>query len=314
MVSLNLRNLDPHIVNVIELREATDQTFFKFVESDYTDWFWDMLAERSNPNVEHSAILSVYGTQGVGKSLSALAMAAFMDPNFSIDNVFFKYDDLVYKRHLIRPNSVILMDEQSEAYGIDSHRVNIIIQNLKEQLRKKSVHFLFCAPVLYPEHQSSMFLIEVMFVDYSEKTAYAAFKTREGLTLGHIKIPHPVLLFEDDPIRQHKVEQLLKAYETKKDEHLNTVLNQKNMDQIGSFAQHVMAAPLFKMAEKLYKKKLGYIPQSTLIQIINKVLPEFNAGVMSGEVAQRIKLEKELSLDWDISGRSTKGYGGRGKK
>ena len=98
-----------------------------------------------------------------------------------MDRIFYGYDALVNARHTLKPNSAVLVDEQSQVFGLDSHRVNVVLQNLKEQLRKKSIHFIFCAPVLYPESATSMYIIETMFIDYESREVVAALKTRDTL-------------------------------------------------------------------------------------------------------------------------------------
>jgi len=273
-------------------------------DEDYSDIWWNILAERANPNVEHSIICSVTGYQGMGKSMSVIAMACFMDPNFSVDNIYFGYDNLVYNRHKLKPNSVVIVDEQSEQYGLDSHRISIILQNLKEQLRKKSIHFFFCAPTLYPESKSSMYIIETMFIDYETQECYAALKTRDGLTLGHIRIPYPLKVLEDGTTLASK--ELMAAYEAKKDAHLEKVLGNTEVNQFDEWANRVQQHKLFKKAEKLYKRKMGYMPNNALVGIINRIFPEFQSGVVSGEIAQRIKMDKEVNEEWEISGRGAK--------
>ena len=301
---IDLRSLPKEIQDIIELKEAMDQTFYRFTDSDYTDYLWNMLAERSNPDRQQSFVASCSGIQGSGKSMAAISMCCMLDPNFSMSNCFFSYDDLVRNRAKLKPGSAVLVDEQSELYGLDSHRINIILSNLKEQLRKKSIHFIFCAPILYSEHQSSMFLFETIFIDYEGKECYVAMKTRDGLTLGHVRIPHPLKILEDGCSLASQ--ELMDAYQKKKDEHLEKVLGNAEYDEFEVRAKAVMEHPLFLKAEKLYKRKMGYIPNQTLIQVINKIFPDYNAGVVPLEIAGRIKLDKELSGDWEVSGKSTR--------
>lgn len=303
-MAIDIRNLPREVQDIIELREGIEQTFFRFVEFDYSDFFWAKLAERADPNVEHSILVSILGSQGVGKSMAAISMCCFMDPDFDIDRIFFNYNDLVYNRNKLKYNSAVLVDEQAEAFGLDSHRVNIILKSLKEQLRKKSIHFFFCAPVLYPEAQTSMYLLEMIFIDYKEKIAYGALKTREGLVLGHVKIPHPLKILEDG--RSLASKELIDTYEAKKDAHLAKLLSGEQGDEFEQRAKVIMEHELFLKAEKVYKEKLGYIPGTMLIQIIDKIFPEFNAGVVPGEIAGRIKLSKEISGEWEIAGKSAK--------
>jgi len=281
---INLSLLPKETRDQIELKEATDMTFNRFVDEAYSDIWWNLLAERADPDYQHSMLASLVGGQGSGKSNAAISMCCFMDPTFNVDRIYFGYDELVKDRHKLQPNTAVLVDEQSELFGLDSHRVSIVLQNLKEQLRKKSIHFFFCSPTLYPESKTSMYIIETMFIDFEEQECYAALKTREGLTLGHIKIPHPLKILEDGS--SYATQELMDAYEER--------------------AQMVMENKLFQRAEKVYVNKMGYIPQSTLIQIINKIYPEYHAGVVPLEIAGRIKLDKELSGEWEVSGRSVK--------
>jgi hypothetical protein len=264
------------------------------LDEDYTDNFFETLESRGSVDSNHSYISSIYGKQGSGKSLASISCCSVLDPNFSVDNIFFNFDDVVNNRHKFKPHSAIIVDEQTESYGLDSHRVNIVLQALKEQLRKRSIHFFFCSPTLKEEHRSSQYVLETLFIDYEEKMTYCAYKTRELLTLGYVRIPHPLLLGVS--------KKLLDEYEAKKDAHLDKLTGVKQLDEVEDRARLIMASPVFLKAEAVYKKKFGYVPTSMLWQIISKLFPEFKSGVMVGELVNRIKFNKELTGDWEISG------------
>jgi ABC-type dipeptide/oligopeptide/nickel transport system ATPase component len=295
-----LNDLPKEIRDKIELREASDPTFYRFIDEDYTEIFWNILTERADVTKEHSVICSVVGEQGSGKSWSAIAMCHFMDPNFSHDKIFFSYNDLVHYRAKLKPHSAVLLDEQTQSYGLDSNRVMIMLQSIKEQLRKKSIHLFFCSPVLHPESSTSMYIIEVLFVDKETSEAYACLKTRDGQTLGHIRIPSPLKPLEDG--KPLATEEFMERYETVKDEHLEKLLGQRHVDVFEDRADAVMTSKLFKTAEKVYVKKLGYIPRDRVVQIINKLFPEYNAGVVPQEIAERIRMNRELAGKWLIPG------------
>jgi hypothetical protein len=301
---IDVSKLPKYVQDVIEMREATDQTFYRFVDEDYSEWFFDLLNQRRNPEKEHSVIISCVGGQGNGKSLSAISIACYLDPTMNVNRVFFGYNDLVYNRAQLQENCAVIVDEQSQTYGLDAHRVMTILSNLKEQLRKKSIHFIFCAPVLYPESQTSMFIIETMFIDEEEQECFCALKTREGLTLGHVRIPHPLKRIDDQGGLASKG--FIDAYQVKKDEHLEKVLNRKDMDVFEERAGNVVKHPLFKKAEKIYVRRYGYMPQSALIALINKIYPEFGAGVVAGEIAGRVRLNKEVAGEWELAGAGRK--------
>lgn len=281
----------------MELRNETEPTFYRATEEDYTEEYFETLQSRAQVDKEHSYICSVFGRQGGGKTYSSITSCAVLDKNFSVDNIFFSYDDLVYARKSLKPHTAVLVDEQSESYGVDSHRVNIILAALKEQLRKKSIHFFFCSPTLKPEYNSSQYVLETLFIDYEERVTYCAYKTRELLTLGYVRIPHP---------SNYVSKEFLKAYEAKKDAHLDKLTGVKQVDEIEDRVKMIVSTPLFKKAELIYRKRLGYIPMGMLFQIINKLYPEFKSSIIVGELATRIKLNKELSGEWIVSGAARK--------
>ena len=270
-----------------------DQTFFRVLEEDYTQELFETLQSRKSVDIDHSYIASVEGGQGQGKSYLALALCGFLDDNFSADNIYFDYNELVYDRHKIKPHSAILVDEQSESYGLDSHRVNIILGALKEQLRKKSIHFFFCSPTLKQEYTTSMYIFETLFIDKSQKLSYAAYKTRDLYCLGYVTVPHPLNFIS---------QRLIDDYEKKKDDHLDKLTGKKSVDEMGERAKQIMLNPIFKAAEKVYVSQRGFIPTNTLMQIINKIYPEFRSNIVVGELVQRVKFEKEMTGTWIIPG------------
>jgi hypothetical protein len=242
----------------------------------------------------HEYLADGFVTHNSGKSYDSIAICKLLDPNFSVDNIYFDYNDLINNRHKLKPNTAVLVDEQSEAYGIDSHRVSIILNALKEQLRKKSIHFIFCSPTLKDESRSSMYVLETMFIDYEESISYAAYKTRELLTLGYVKIPHPLMV--------GVTKEFLKAYEKKKDAHLELLTGGRTVDDVEDRANLIIASDVFKKAENVYVNKMGYVPSQMVHQIISVMFPDFKGSIIVSELAARIKFKKEMSGEWEISG------------
>ena len=62
----------------------------------------------------------------------------------------------------------------------------------------------------------------------------------------------------------------------------------------------------FQKAEQMYIKARGYIPYKILVQIIEKIFPEFKGSVIVYELADRIKCDREISGLWVILGGSKK--------
>jgi len=300
MINTNDPDFPREIRDYIELKSMSDPTFYRATEEDYTDILFETLNSRAQVDNRHSYICSIQGRQGGGKSYTGISICKTLDPNFSVDRIFFNYNDLVYNKQKLRPGMAVLVDEQQESFGLDSHRVNVVLTALKEQLRKKSIHFVFCSPTLKPEYQSSQYVMETMFIDYQTEECYLAYQTRELLTLGYVRIPNPL-----SP-KVGVTQEFMDAYEAKKDEHLDRLTGNKQYDEIEERVSKITSTDLFKMAEKVYVNRMGYMPMSMLFQIINKLFPEFKSSIIVGELASRIKLNKEMSGQWEMSGITRK--------
>lgn len=289
---INLKNLPKETQDKLMLLEASDSTFGNALTENYTEILFDTLEERRNKKTEHSYIATFCGEQGSSKSYSALAIAGVLDPKLTVNNIYFDIERLVNERKKLKPHTCILVDEQSRGFGIDSNRINIMIQTIKEQLRKRSIHMLYCSPTLKPEYTSSMYVFETMYIDKPNQLAFLAYKTNKLLTLGYVTIPHPLNFIS---------KKLLLEYEKKKDKHLDEVLV-GDVDVIEERAEKVVTDKLFTKANEIYKKARGYIPYKILVQIIEKIYPDFKGSVVVFELADRIKANKEISGDWIIHG------------
>jgi hypothetical protein len=256
------------------------------------DRVYDLTIE-GNSNYIVEGVLS----HNSGKSYASITMAAILDPNISVENIYFDYNRLVYDKNKLRPHMSVLVDEQTEAWGIDSQRVGMVLQALKEQLRKKSIHFFFVSPTLKPEYSTSMMVFETMFIDKEEQVCYAAMKTRDLHCLGYVRIPHP---------REFVSEQFLAAYERKKDAHLDVLTGKLQVDDIQEMANKIVANRIFIIANRFYVEKRGYIPSGTLRQIVEKIFPEYRGNVFIYEVCDRIKFDMEMCGRWEISGGKKK--------
>lgn len=287
---IDLTSLPKEIQDRMELKCQLETSFENALSEDYTDIFFSTLKERSNPMVEHSYICTVWGGQGTGKSYSAISTCGVLDKKFNVDNIYFDIELLVNDRKKLKPNTAVLVDEQTRLYGMDSVRISIMIVAIKEQLRKKSIHMAYCSPTLKDEYHSSMYCMETMFTDKKEKCNYLAYKTNELQTLGYVMIPHPVNFVSRN---------LLLAYEEKKDMHLSNLL-EGGLDAVQDRAEMVMKDAYFLKAEKMYIEARGYIPYKILVQIVEKLFPEFKGSVIVYELADRVKAEREISGNWSI--------------
>jgi hypothetical protein len=296
---IDLNSLPKEVRDRLELKEELDVTFSRSLEEDYTDIMFQTLDDRRKKNVEKNYLASIFGQQGSSKSYCGLFVCGYLNSDFNVENIFFDYNKLVNERYKLKPHTAVLVDEQTSLYGVDSMRISIILNALKEQLRKRSVHMIYCSPTLKEEYKTSNYVMETMFIDYEMKESYISYKTNELKCLGYVVIPHPLSVIS---------KKLLLDYEKLKDEHLDRLVSQP-IDDVEERAKSICNDKFFKTAEKVYIDKIGFIPYRTLIQIVNKMFPEFKGSVIVFEVCDRIRLNKELSVSgygatWEISGKS----------
>ena len=289
---LNLNDLDTETKDRLEMKEQQEPTFVNAIDRDYTSIMFNTLTERSDPKKEQSFLASVFGVQGTGKSYSALSCCGFIDKSFDANRqVFFNYRDLIKARKTFKSGMAILMDEQQGLYGVDSHRITVLLTALKEQLRKRAIHMFNCSPVLRPEYESSMYVLETMFIDKENDECYLAYKTRELHTLGYVIVPHPSKFLSKDQI---------KAYEEQKDIHLNVLTDQmEDSDDVQEMANEVINSDVFKKTWVMYQRNgKKFVSSNSLYQIINIVFPEFKGSIITNEVMGRIKFLMEQSGIW----------------
>ena len=290
-MSLDISNLDQETKDRLELKEQSEMSFANALDRDYTQILFDTLMYRSDSKNEQSYLASIYGVQGTGKSYSALTMCGFLDKNFDPKKqVFFNYKDVVKRRSEFKSGMAILIDEQKGLYGVDSHRVGILLTALKEQLRKRAIHMFYASPVLRQEHESSMYVFETMFIDKEYDECYMAYKTRELQTLGYVIMPHPSKFLSKEQI---------KDYEDMKDENLDRLQSKNDIDDVEEMANEVIDSDTFKKAWQVYKNAgRKSLTNSVLNQVVGVVFPEFKGSVITGEVSGRVRFKMEMDGEW----------------
>jgi hypothetical protein len=95
-------------------------------------------------------IVSIFGSQGTGKSYVALytleKMAKFMNKPVNLDNVFFTLDDLSIGVERVGRNEVLVLDEQIETSGQGSSAERKGLVNIERVVRQHKLNFFFLAP------------------------------------------------------------------------------------------------------------------------------------------------------------------------
>jgi hypothetical protein len=301
---LDLSSLPRLTREILELKESTIPTFERVLEIDMTDELFGIMDISRAKNSQQSFISDIEGIQGSGKSYVGLFECGYIDKNFNAENIFFDFNKLVNNRKELKPHSAVLMDEQTQVFGVDSMRISIIMNAIKDRLRKKNISLIFCSPRLRETHVNSRFVQETLFIDEEMKESYIALKIAQNLQcLGYSVIPHPLSVVS---------KKLLLEYEKLKDESLDELLSQP-VDDVEERAKMIIQDKDFKSAEEVYLSEVGFIPYRTLIQIINRMFPEFKGSVIVYELADRVRLLKELGRGdgikdfgqkWKIAGKS----------
>lgn len=247
------------------------------------------------PNYHNFVLSNGIVVGNSGKSYVGLFECGYIDKNFSVENIFFDFNKLVNNRKELKPHTAVLMDEQTQVFGVDSMRISIMMNAIKDRLRKKNISLVFCSPRLRETHVNSRFVQETLFIDEELKESYVGLKVAQNLQcLGYVVIPHPLTVLS---------KKLLLEYEKVKDESLDELLNQP-IDDVEERAKTIMDDKDFKMAEKVYVDKVGFIPYRTLIQVVNRMFPEFKGSVIVYELCDRIRYLCEVSGRWLIASKA----------
>ena len=301
---INLDELPRETRTVLEMKEERDTTFERCLTEDFSEDIIKTIEERKDPRRQQSFIFSTYGLQGSGKSYLSLSILGLLDDDFSEDKLYFGYEELVKNRRNLKSGTSVIVDEMMNLYGVDSHRISIYLDALKEQLRKRSIHMGYCSPTLKPEYHTSMRVFETLFIDKKTEMCYAAYKTNELINLGYVKIPHP---------KKVVGKEFLKIYEDKKDKHLEN-LTDKSIDELKIIVDEIFLNEKFINIEKVYLQKRGFIPTSMLFQLVSMLYPEFKGSIIVTEIVDRIKLMKETSGEWVIWGSKAREKGEKKEK
>lgn len=98
-------------------------------------------------------VMVVDGEEGVGKSVLAQQIAAYLDPNFTLDNITFNSDDFLkkVKDPKTKKGTAIVLDE---AFAAASSRaslseVNRAMVGVATEMRQKNLFVIFCIPSFF---------------------------------------------------------------------------------------------------------------------------------------------------------------------
>ena len=88
--------------------------------------------------------IQIIGQTGSGKSLSAMTLARWIDPDWNIDKLFWDYHELLdYVRTEAKSGDCLVLDEDPRFFGLGSLTLNYAIQNIECTLRYRQINFIF---------------------------------------------------------------------------------------------------------------------------------------------------------------------------
>lgn len=109
----------------------------------------DILVDiKKNLRDDNDAVILITGRPGVGKSVLALQVAAIVDPEFSLDKVVFRHDQLIATALRLPKYSAIVWDEARE--GVASEKaltsINKKVKDFMAEVRQLNLCHIFVMP------------------------------------------------------------------------------------------------------------------------------------------------------------------------
>ena len=126
-------------------------------KNDY--WIAPIVAEQLDAvkkrvlDKDRDFVFVIDGEEGSGKSVLAMQLAKYLDPNFNLDKVVFNSDDFLklIKDPKTKPGSCVLLDEAMAAANARGSltEVNRSMQAVASEMRQKNLFIIFCIPSFF---------------------------------------------------------------------------------------------------------------------------------------------------------------------
>jgi len=185
---------------------------------------------------------------GSGKSFTALSIAEVIEylsgNKFNIDYVFFDAEKLLSSLKDLKPNTVVVFDDETRRAGIGSGRIIEELKNVEQTFRKKRIHFIFTSPEDRFSHISN-FVLRTYGIDEEKNIArLLVYSPDERVLYGYVTFKKPR-------------ESIIKPYEAKKDEFLLKIAERSTSDKDWKTkAEKLIQHPLWVKA-KNHRQKLA---------------------------------------------------------
>lgn len=187
----------------------------------------------------------VTGPTGSGKSCSALTIANMIDPDFSVEKVVFDVDEFLEFLEKATKGDVIIWDEGGVGFGSRSAmtKSNRSISEIIQTFRYRNLGLIWTTPASGFVDKSGRILFHSIFetqppIDYEKELVEMKWKqSKYSHHFNKIYDQYPKLLVNGSQTRIRKIyikkppEDLLNAYNRKKDEFNKKLLAQKRKEQ-----------------------------------------------------------------------------------
>lgn len=265
-------------LSILQLQERMNNPIFaNATVNNLTDIFRDEIDTRLKN--QSNIIIDIWGTQGSGKSYTALSLCSFF-PHFY---TFWSKSDVINEVKNVKTPCVILLDEVTGEWGLGTYRIGIEYQSFLETLRKRQISFIHCSPtskLLYLCHYG----LEILYVDKENNQSVGMLYNREGTPLGIIRTPHPSSLLTPSVINE---------YESKKDQYLDTITHKNSTDNLSNLATEYLNSEQWRKDKLMWENKNRgkEIPNWYLEQSICSFFPNLKRNIETIELVNCVRYE-----------------------
>lgn len=133
---------------------------------------WDGIKDGKLEQKQEDRVYLVDGREGSGKSFFAIQQAKYINPEFSVDDIYFKADDFVNAIRTAKPGKVIIFDEAFKGLsskGSNSKINKEIVQALMEVRQRSLIIFIVLPTLFLLEIYAACFRSEALFHIYKMK-------------------------------------------------------------------------------------------------------------------------------------------------
>lgn len=133
---------------------------------------WDGIKDGKLEKKQEDRVYLVDGREGSGKSFFAIQQAKYIDPLFSVDDIYFSPDKFLEAIRTAKPGKVIVFDEAFRGLSSKGSRSTVnraIVQALMEVRQRSLIIFIVLPTIFLLEIYAACFRSEALFHIYKLK-------------------------------------------------------------------------------------------------------------------------------------------------